>query len=66
MSTYTEGLLYMHFSHIQVQGSITTDPKEIYFLPLGGEFVNAKDVGDWFLETAEKIKSERLFISKKK
>ncbi len=60
--TITGARLYSYFTSGRIQGIITTDPNEIYYLPCHGEFKNPNDIEDWIIRIAKQIESERMQI----
>ena len=60
--TITGSKLYSYFTSRHIQGSITTDPNEIYYLPCDGEYKNPNEIEDWIIRTASQIESDRMQI----
>jgi hypothetical protein len=54
--------MYRYFANIEVQGFISTDPNQKYYLPDGQTFTSIDNVEDWFIRVAKQIESERQKI----
>lgn len=54
--------LYLYFTSLRCQGCISTDLETKYVLPDGTLYSRPDEVEDWFIRTAEQIKSERMKI----
>jgi len=57
--TKTGFMLHRFFTSIDIQGFITTDINQVYYLPDGTQYSRQEDIEDWIIRMSEQIKSER-------